>query len=113
MARITKRLNPARSEANAVPTAKPSGRLWTKRTRKTSAEVRAPEPLLPMKPASGLNLRRTRTRNPTPAAKPSRIGVNRVALRPSRKTGITPKPVASAVPQAASTKTTTWGMAGS
>ena len=53
IARITKRLSPARSEAKAVPTAKPSGRLWTKRTRKTRAEVRAPGPVRPMKARVG------------------------------------------------------------
>ena len=41
-----------------MPTAKPSGRLWTKRTRKTRPEVRAPGPLRPMKPASGPKRRR-------------------------------------------------------
>jgi hypothetical protein len=53
IARITNRLRPARSEAKAMPTAKPSGRLWTKRTRKTRAEVRVPGPLRPMNEASG------------------------------------------------------------
>ena len=39
----------ARAEAKVVTTAKPSGRLWTKRTRKTRAEGLAPGPARPMK----------------------------------------------------------------
>jgi hypothetical protein len=43
---MTKRLSSAVSEAYAVPIAKPSGRLWTKSTKKTSADNRTLAPLI-------------------------------------------------------------------
>src|SRR3954469_25914191 len=135
IARMTKRLRPARSEAKAVPIAKPSGRLWTKRTRKTRAEVRTPGPLRPMNVVPESKRRATRARKPTPTAAPastsradpsSNAGTNRPstaatvitpaarpisngstprALEPRRNTGTAPTPVASAVPQAARKRT--------
>ena len=133
---------PARSEAKAVPTAKPSGRLWTKRTRKTRAEVRAPGPLRPMKRGVGRRSRRRATPSragadarppstadaepffgrrdqqagdrgdrPSPRRRsPSRNGVSCAARSPRKKTGTAPSPVARAVPQAASRRTTTSGI---
>src|SRR5215203_163483 len=140
IARITNSPSPSRSDANAVPIASPSGRLWTKRTAKTRAEVRAPGPLRPMNTDSwSSRARATPSRTPpttspartskaepssaagssrptieatpiTPAATPSRNGVSATARVPSSQTGTAPRPVASMVAQAARKRTSRSGM---
>src|SRR5215218_2404158 len=135
IATITNRLNPARSEAYAVPIAKPSGRLCTKRTANTRNERRRPRPRRPSKRGRSMS-RLEATRKTTPAARPAatstippswsagrrspateatviiptvppkRSGRSFSARAPRKNTGIAPRPVARAVPVAARTRTT-------
>ena len=129
IARMTKRLSPAVSEAYAVPIAKPSGRLWTKSTKNTSADNRTPrtahlanvdiattERELGDRQEGNAHGKADRDFPPptphrvagrsrptidatviTPAASPQSAGSQSEALRPRKKTGIAPRPVASAV----------------
>ena len=71
-----------------MPTANPSGRLWTKRTRKTRAEVRAPGPLRPMNAGVGVKRRRARPGTPTPTASPP----STAAADPSSSPGSAARP---------------------
>src|SRR5918995_454810 len=72
IATITNRLSPARSEANAVPIARPSGRLCTKRTAKTRIEVRSPARPVARSRASRRSTRLLATiRKAIPAASPA------------------------------------------
>src|SRR5918996_2938587 len=138
MARITKSARPCVSEANAVPIAKPSGRLCTSNTPKTSSERVTPAPRSsptwtsrprssrretsrkatpvtrppiteppPSSSRAGSSSPTTEATPISPTAVPHRNGRSRSARAPSRKTGIVPRPVASAVALPASARAAT------
>ena len=73
IAAMTNALSPTTSDANALPIAKPSGRLWTKSTPSTSSE-RAPASLRPPSPVRRPSARRESRSASAPAARGERDG---------------------------------------
>ena len=84
IARITKSPKPSVSDAKAVPIARPSGRLCTSSTAKTSTERRTPAPVsCPTWTSRASRARRETSRNTTPTTSPAATA----AADPSSRAG--------------------------